>query len=164
MSKYFYNERKLPELPEWDKEARPVAVLADGYGWGSGSDNIYDYTGEVRLFLFQGRISVGKTGDKYGHVNGLYTAHCYTLVDGAWRDEGVTYTASALAFWSNTDLYFEKDEDLGELSGALFLKASDPVPVPTPQDFYITKNGAGQKQDVYLRVGGKSVKQDEYVT
>lgn len=36
--------------------------------------------------------------------------------------------------------------------------------LPTPQDFYIVKNGVGQKQDVYLRVGGQWVKQDEYIT
>jgi hypothetical protein len=35
---------------------------------------------------------------------------------------------------------------------------------PTPQDFYIVKNGVGQKQDSYVRVGGQLVKQDEYLT
>lgn len=35
---------------------------------------------------------------------------------------------------------------------------------PTPQDFYIIKNGVGQKQDTYLRVGGQCVKQEEYLS
>jgi hypothetical protein len=62
--------------------------------------------------------------------------------------------------YGRTESLVWSDHDVYTPNGALYLKASDPVPVTNPQDFYIVNNGLGQKQDLYLRVGGQWVKQD----
>lgn len=173
MANYLYNGRELPALPDWDKEKYPYACLSDAYGTDTLNGNLeYHYLGFVQLCCFDEPIDfVGKIGDKYGHIPANIRTQFFKLVDGEWVDKGETsYIGSCLVFWSNTDVYFKTNDELGELSGTLYLAASDPVPVetetsPIPADLYIKENGKVYKVDMYrVRNGAPPVLQEKTAT
>jgi hypothetical protein len=169
---YFYNGVELPALPETHQH---------------DSTRVYDYvvifknlnTGDICAAFCTSRWSCFK--NKYTDYVSLgghdvpYYVYVYDLNEsGEWEDRysvlggNPNYVNTDGGYITGLDKgYYQviwSNQDILNEDGSVYLPASDPKPLPTPQDFYIVKNGVGQKQDVYLRVGGQSVKLDEYLT
>ena len=181
MTKYLYNGIELPALPEWDKSKYPYAFIANtanqGYDLYVCSFKVdfeinYKYPGIPTSDIISGYALYAKS------VNDTFFAQRYIRNENGteWKLE-YTYPEGGISngmwvsgnssdpnfcCWSNFDIYYSGYDRHGELANTLYLAASVD-PNTTPQDFYITKNGVGQKQDLYLRVGGQWVKQDEYL-
>jgi hypothetical protein len=164
VANYLYNGVEGPALPEWDKTTCPYAVICDTTGWGGR---------RLQLVIAEKPLYIvgGSTPLLFNVVdNEVFCSQSFFENEPAnvWRDfdkAGGSYGAYwSNPVWANYDVEYCGNN--GEPLGTIALYASDPVPVggePTPQDFYIVKNGVGQKQDVYLRVDGQWVKQDEYL-
>lgn len=174
MPNYLYNGVELPALPEWDKATYPYAVIAE-YQTMAGLYGYHLIVSNVPLYMTDNFVWQVTDDSSTLHVlcstieDDLYPYFEWNTSDSAWHNphDGITHGVMNWdkAIWANYDIEM-CDGNFNPL-GTIGLYASDPVPVggePTPQDFYITKNGVGQKQDVYLRVGGQSVKLDEYKT
>lgn len=116
---YLYNGIELPPLPEWDKETYPNAYIARN----TDADS-YEYG----LVLSKKNIGV--------HSGGLYhfaTSMLYKCIDGDWTLEtSALWGLSGVVVWSNTDVYYDTYDSLGDLAGTLYLAASTPIPVYDP--------------------------------
>ena len=176
MKRYFYNGLELPALPEYDKTTYPYVFI---------DEDDYHIDGEILLYVCTFKVKYSLV---YNSINGNFLGYnLYAQSDGnnlryrissdgsEWvlderygggqQVEGVWVAGASdnpdFVKWANYDIYYTDTKSNGDLAGTLYLAASVD-PSITPQDFYIVKNGVGQKQDVYLRVGGQSVKLDEY--
>lgn len=59
--------------------------------------------------------------------------------------------------------FYTRAEGTYQLKVELIASSAYDEPETAAHDFYIIKNGVGQKQDAYLRIGDKCVKQEEYL-
>ena len=112
MANYLYNGVELPERPDaYDR--RPYKYIEQ------------TTSGEYLLHVSIGKKTVSVKNDKHGYViNGLGDKS-YSVDGGEWvisSSSGERYVV-----WSNTDVYYKTDDTLGELSGTLYLSASEPI-------------------------------------
>ena len=117
MGKYIYNGVEAPDINTvWiDKETHPFAYVCQT----SIGKVIYLYLSAKRLTVnFNGALPLG-SGSAW-----------YEIVDGVWTARGM-YPSAIPLIWSNVDVYYS--EYSGELSGTIFLAASEPVPVVTAE-------------------------------
>lgn len=184
MPNYLYNGIELPALPEYDKTLYPYAFIVHDISPISGEyyflyltnykakyEINYQYPGistgiisgyalyisAVSEILRGLRYQCAPNGTEWELVN-TYTDNqvsngMYISGDGTEHD---------FCKWTNFDIYYSGSEENGDLANTLYLAASH-NPDITPCDFYIIKNGVGQKQDSYDCVGGQGVKQDAYL-
>lgn len=113
ISGYSYNGVELPALPEWDKPAYPYACIGDE------ATNFYGTT--HILFLCVNQPKEFENAAIYTPDGGRKV---YYLTNGAWVLKYNNSSAGRFvsrAMWSNFD-YLLSD-------GALYLAASDPVPI-----------------------------------
>lgn len=132
--KMLYNGVELPALPEWDKVKYPYAYITDGgviardsrllrctdtplYAWHYEDTSMGD--------LFSGVSSYG--------VVAHYLGYRYDADSETWEfraQSSLIFSHVYLPIWCNTDMeeIIKKDET-DELTGAIGLYASDPVPV-----------------------------------
>jgi hypothetical protein len=165
MANYLYNGIELPALPEWDTTKYPYVHIERYY-------NRYDIFMTTKP-MYYGTIPSQSNPCLYAHYEvGEEVSFLMATRDGdSWGDISVNSrennsTSIGFFLWSNSlNVGVWTNHDIpNNAEGGVYLYASDPVPVTNPQDFYLIKNGVGQKQDVYLRVGGQSVKQEEYLS
>lgn len=106
---YLYNGVRLPKLPVVEGESKAVLADANGvYVVDFFSINLEAYnTGDV--------FFIGKSMFKYA--------------DGQWVKTNWTTYPVGKALWTNFDLYYKTNDSYGELSGALCMAASEPIPV-----------------------------------
>ena len=110
---YSYNGVVLPKLPEWDKTTYPYAFIVN-------------HSTKGYMLVIQ---DVAETTNKAGNVAVLIDSPIqYAVVDGAWKESSL-YSTSVPIVWSNHDVYYKTDDDYGDLSGALYMSASAPIPV-----------------------------------
>lgn len=123
MGNYLYNGVELPALPEWDKEKYPCAAIS--VHWAS--DNAYT--------LYMSSTPPVIRSDSGGLIGfDIKGPYCYTLIDldiqsdwPAIRElDGDESTISLGFIWTNTDIHYKDN-------GTLYLAASDPIPVTTPE-------------------------------
>lgn len=156
MAKYTGIRYELPDINTvWtDKETYPYAVIFMGFSWSQTYILMLSTTPFVVTYVDIDYV-VGENVQgfrcKYNSANEEHWGDSWLPLE--LTDDRCAHYGNDT--WTSHDIY--RDD------GTLFLAASDPVPVPTPQDFYIVKNGVGQKQDTYKRVGGQWVKLDEYL-
>lgn len=115
MAKYLYNGVELNEIPKVDGHDYALIVDADGVYCveiTKTKNEVYN-TGDAML----------TTGD------GLFK-----YLDGQWVSTyWVSFPGIYPVIWANYDLYYKTADSYGDLSGTLYLAASEPVPiVPTP--------------------------------
>ena len=170
MSKYFYNGIELPELPEWDKEAYPYAIIAQGLALDWGKYYLYCSKNPIIEIL-------NGYGDATGYVKivGDYIRTGATAKGADSWGEFTEYTSTEKSLtntpplWTNTDILLE--------DGTLYLAASYPIDPETGEeigkpeapvlswngkDAYCVINGAWVKCDALRSTDGKWVKQDGY--
>lgn len=120
MANYLYNGIELPQLPEWDTEIYPYAVIVR-------------FTSAYMLAFLATPIRVqhdGSTTNRFGGV-----AHiAYKSLEGEeWVElENSTATIPVWVKWANYDVYYYYDSTdilYPELAGVVYLAASDPIPV-----------------------------------
>lgn len=153
MSNYLYNGVELPELPEWNKERFPYALISSTFiGY-----RLYCFEKPLSYYETGNNIYVGIGGCKMlsYHINnkgGSYNETEWTFE----QEKDSDYIVDTI--WVNADIYL--------IDGTLYLAASDPVPVLalTERDLYRKINGQPAKLTLYKKVGGKLVKVDEYNT
>jgi hypothetical protein len=171
MANYYYNGVKLPEIPKMDSDVYSYALLiryTENIPYQVAWCEARPYVNSDNELVLTEKLEQSVLLRKYTRLAHYNYYNIESDTEGVedtigWDaaptvDSGVSQKTidPSLVFWTNTDIL--------NADGSVYLAASDPVPEPTPQDFYIVKNGVGQKQDVYLRVGGQSVKLDEYLT
>lgn len=108
---YLYGGVQLPELPEWDKETYPYAVITKAYITEYNRTLIF---AESKPF-YNGEQTVFEVGTKHLH---------YTMTsEGAWQFQGEkTWSNGGLGIiWSNTNVLYE--------DGTTYMQGTDPVPV-----------------------------------
>lgn len=107
------------------------------YGFHSEYDNTY--TTVCVMKVGNSSLTLGWVDEAYRYID--FGTEPLEATEGfyAWLTENATYQAP------------EEPETPDE-------------PQTAPHDFYIIKNGVGQKQDAYKRVNGQCVKQDEYIS
>lgn len=123
MANYLYNGVELPELPAYDREAYPYAVIFR-------SQNRYIFWCVRTCFVIHTDGAVLAVADD------TWISYACTGKDGAWEtasivpDEGYTHFSICekddLA-WSNVDIYTTASS--GQV---VAFKGSEPVPVPLP--------------------------------
>lgn len=126
MAYYLYNGVELPALPEWDKETHPYAVIRVATFALFTKALLYIMQD---FHLYDADSFQSTTGDMVCSItwttaNGMDT-------DAEWSEFGETGTSTfglAETIWSNFDIYNE--------DGTLYLAASEPVPVSTPNAAY----------------------------
>ena len=157
MSNYTGISHSLPDIDTvWtDKTAYPYALIIKNFGGMS-----YGLLLSTAPFTY---VETDMDNLIFG-TNVLYL-ESESLKNGIYSDtwspitESLVITNNRIVVWGTAEIW--TSHDILNEDGTLYMRASD-YKAP-PQDFYIVKNGVGQKQDVYLRVGGKSVKMDEYL-
>lgn len=184
MSKYLYNGVELPALPEYDKGLYPYALIVYNVSPTSGTQYYLYLTSYKAVFEIMYKYPTIPPLDITGYalyidfvdenIRGLR----YQCAPNGTEWELInTYTDKHVSNgmymigedspdfckWTNFDIYYSGYDLHGDLANTLYLAASVD-PSTTPQDFYIVKNGVGQKQDVYKVVGGQCVKLDEYLS
>ena len=115
----YYQGAVLPPLPEWDETAYPYAAIAQNNAVGT-------YLFLANAEPFEGGVNHTLTV--------LFPDVSYRLEDGAWQ----TYSSGSLnnnAVWSNYDVYYMENDNLGELAGTLYHAKSDPIPVSGIVDY-----------------------------
>lgn len=124
---FLYGEDKvmLPKLPEWDREAYPVACIADydvSFPLAAHKTILWCFARNPIIYTTDSG-SIAMKGDTEGIPN--LKAN---LVDGAWETPDPTYLETLEAhhsatapIWTNTTLHYE--------DGTVYLAASEPVPV-----------------------------------
>lgn len=122
---YSYNGVVLPELPEWDRETYPYAVIKLGNAFIA-------YRNHVQLLVFE-EIDFTNGALQYDK-NCLKTASAdYTAEDFEWgeltQSTSVGNIASIYLLWANTDIYYPEDYEDTDLAGTIYLAASEPIPV-----------------------------------
>lgn len=128
MSKYLYNGVELPEIPEWDKETHPYAVLC---ATGNEHAPYAVYYCKMLPQVTSGesvRVATLTNTARYLKYN-AYMGWKYVVETtmGAKTLTGV--------FWTNTDiLYSSSYSDNTALAGTLYLSASEPVLVEGSSD------------------------------
>lgn len=155
MPNYRYNGIELPALPEYDKVKYPYATIVEHLGTFTYHQYIF-VVSAVPMYVDVKTTHTTLEFDENNFINfRANTPYENPLEWSNLTQSGGINILIEKVVWANFDILNQ--------NGSVYLPASDPVPVPTPQDFYTIKNGVGQKQDVYLRVGGQWVKQDEYL-
>ena len=115
---YLYNGVELPALPEWDKTVYPYAYI------GTTLDNE-----KYELLLVDKELTAGE--NNMIPINGLTrNAVYYDSIDGGWVLQGDFAVKTLSPVWCSVDLHYHNYSYMGELAGKLYLKASEPVPVP----------------------------------
>lgn len=110
---YFYNGVCLPALPvvEGYKDAAIIRT----------KDGLYVLT-----------YALPQDAYNTGAIVPTSSFPTYKYVDGEWvKFSPILQDYSGLVIWTNCDIYYKTAEEYGELSGKLFMAASDPVPVTT---------------------------------
>lgn len=107
---YLYNGVELPPLPEWDTESYPYAAI---------------YTDADRTVFKFYCDAAGEIVNSGGTCLLMSTSRTMKAENGAWVKSvgGLAYTP----IWANHDVFY--NTSAGELSGKLFLAASEPVPI-----------------------------------
>ncbi len=108
---YSYNGVVLPALPEWDDKTYPYAVI------------YVDSTTGKYCCVFE------KTKQRVivSTFISLWASY-YQMDSGVWENRG-SGTVGGKIVWANHDVYYANNEENGELSGTLYLSASNPIPV-----------------------------------
>lgn len=109
---YLYNGVQLPALPEWDKEAYPYAVLSEHT---DGDGSIY-----YRFVALPNKRVVVLPDSGVTTMN-TFSETGYKFTGTGWVEHRLLF---AYPIWANYDVY-RREAD----GGALYLAASDPVPV-----------------------------------
>ena len=179
MANYLYNGVELPALPETHQHdmggvAYDYVVI---YKY-LGLDTIYLKFIEKPLLSYHETIMDNRLSLRPLPVTETYWTYQYKLNDNnEWEDMGglinpdhvtndlaVVQGVDPQGVWYQNELIWSNHDIMDSENGGVYFEGSEPKPLPTHQDFYITKNGVGQKQDVYKRVNGQCVKQDEYLS
>lgn len=170
MKYLLYNGVQLPELPEWDKEVYPYAVIYTYHGASERLNPVY------RLVLSDTPFVIVKlTLTKYNSLKwaGSYIAYWKTAASDNWGGDGSGANGSIKGLsastdavvWTNSDVLYANDYS-GDtsLAGTIYIAASDPVPVTTltARDLYRKINGKPTKLTLYKKVGGKLIPLDEH--
>ncbi len=129
MANYLYNGVKLPALPEWDKETYPYALITvDGlYGW-------YILHVFKRFTAYKHHPSVVDTPQWFtldenadcDSAGGYLQAFCKKGYD-EWGELKSDLSDPTTDFIPNI---IWASVDIRDYNNALYLSASDPVPVP----------------------------------
>ena len=122
---YLYNGVRLPGLPkEWNPETHPYLVLVYYYDKDAGAivtDNIY-----LVALASQKTVKIDTTGTGfltlYSSVTEMVT-YTFDSSAGAWREEDLPgdVVPRYTPFWT--------DHTIEDAGGAIYLSASEPVPV-----------------------------------
>lgn len=107
---YSYNGVVLPKLPETEL---PYAMICN-------CDGVYcvDFRKETQEAYNTGVVAFSHTG------------RLFKCVDGAWVESTVfEFLSTYPPVWATFDIYYKTTDSYGELSGTLFLAATDPIPV-----------------------------------
>ena len=127
---YLYNGVELPELPEWDKQSHPNAVITSSMSGalvllGVGTLYYYTQSGGRYVFAF-------KDSTTYRAKNGEWVLYD----DGTWYENRPIASPdeeySDFVVWTDTDILSQ--------SGSVWLAASDPIPISsfTPDPISMT--------------------------
>lgn len=119
---YCYNGTVLPALPEWDREMYPHVILLvrDGIYF------LWFRTTETTL------VTPTDSGTIYCGLTGNDTLQ---LTEGVWSETS-NWNPYNTPVWTSADIYYSDDEDNGELSGTLYLAASEPLPTDNGKMVY----------------------------
>lgn len=173
MPNYRYNGIELPSLPD----THQYNTYNHAFEYACIIKSLH--SNEITLHFFTDPLFKSYVNDALPDcirplpIDESCKTYGYTLnEDNQWEDYGGfinpdTIAANGMFIWGigvNYEIIWCSHDIIDSENGDVYFQGSDPKPLPTPQDFYIVKNGVGQKQDVYLRVGGQWVKLDEYVT
>lgn len=127
MANFLYNGVVLPELPEWDKETYPYAVIVKHNPiFGVGLNGYYLYLLGVNSYYFETEQGIFFGGDSDGvSVPGVN----YKCSDGVWEyinhhDNWNVEVASS--YVSNTNKSVWSNFNI-EYDGTLYLAATDPI-------------------------------------
>lgn len=161
MPNYLYNGKELPELPNWDKETYPYAIVFlnyDRYIFEPFNAGSFYYDEENKALLTHSPHTKSDTyqfdeGDTEwslrSNAGDCSASHTNNLFYGYCRNYNTP-------IWTNTDILKE--------DGSVYLAASDPVPVGvlTARDLYRKINGKPTKLTLYKKLGGKLIPLDEH--
>lgn len=123
MANYLYNGIELPELPEWDKEAYPQAMIAC-YNYSALATRLY-VDKEFRYTHYDtGRTMISTSAN----------SRVYYLRDGKWDGPEEISDAGNICFLDETDETIDwTNFDVLNKDGSVYFAASDPIPVnPAP--------------------------------
>lgn len=119
---YLYNGVELPELPEWDKEVFPYAVIHNTLGILSLT--LCKHRPYAHIHEGNGSLQIMSNGSEPKSGDVL----TYEIKDGVWELIWTSFSylivAEADMIWCNADIYY--DDKAG---GELYRATSDPVPV-----------------------------------
>lgn len=124
---YSYNGVTLPELPEWDKETYPYAYIhSDGY-----NHNVISTPNKYYLCLYGKPAEwVSDTRLTYDRELGAKSFVYEPSKDTMWREIG---SCSIVLYWgysdNGIDLYWSNTDIPSYDGNAVFLEASEPIPV-----------------------------------
>lgn len=131
MANYLYNGVQLPALPEWDKEAYPYAEMYAVSGALSAIMSVLKVTDRPADCYALGDNDYGNYEPSY-HVGTNYISYKIDKTSNTWvvkaSGQIEAATSGVNANWANYDLFNE--------DGTLYLAASEPVPVTTPNAAY----------------------------
>lgn len=168
---YYYNDVKLPALPEPDPTKISALCTKDDIPYCM----IFDQSESKPDYPYVVCWGVGEwhheTAENYNYCNDQYAIYC--AYDGnTWCDQhglmtgGGTYLVGK-PIWANRDVTTWNGTEF-----VLYLPASDPVPVGgepeqpetdlTARDLYRKINGKPTKLPLYKKLGGKLIPLDEY--
>lgn len=115
MGKYLYNGVSLSEIPTVGGCPYSLIVNADGV-------YLVSLSGQKTEAYNTGSVMLSTSGQTFKYEDGQW-------VKTSWTSFPSVYPL----IWTNYDLYYKTVDSYGDLSGTLYLAASEPVPiVPTP--------------------------------
>lgn len=116
---YLYNGVRLPPFPRWDKTKYPYAVLSlPPIGWYT----LKAWASLPPTYMSSGKLYIGNKSSDSSPIpayGSYYNPESGKVADGS--EESYTNILLDAVFWANFDVYTE--------DGALYLAASEPVPV-----------------------------------
>ena len=186
MPNYLYNGVELPELPKWDKETYPYAVIVEVLLLGTPASWELYLTSTPLAASTESKKYLKATADGHGVKYMIDLSQDHTdwtdesdveLTSGAdvvSIDKDLMMTTHALR-WCNYDVFnYEQDTiylaasypinaETGEEIHDYEIGNTEPEPTLTDSDFYKVINGKWVKCDAVEPKDGAWVKQDEYL-
>ena len=139
MANMLYNGVELPELPEWDKEAYPYAIVNDVTAWGiDGVTYAFVVSRDAAIPTSDVGCVFSNNRENPTSVSASYSTYTFLLsADGTTWEGGEANSGSGgtlvTPIWTNIDIL--------NSGGSVWLAASTPVPVGANGDGMALYNG-----------------------
>lgn len=150
-----YNGVKLPELPEWDREKYPYAVLVYGTGdsvpyWVYFCSNQPYINSSDKVVINE---KTGGTGLSLTGTKAIYYRY-YNLENTVGWEDSPSYSDLLSPISISKDRVFWGNADILNTDGTVYLGASDPIPLDgmTVIEWDGDTTGLDVVDDIYYRI------------